>query len=78
MFKLLTSWLHSSPKPKVWDDVHKKKYYDLPSVQAKLGLTQGQVDVCWERRVAGEPVYLISAMGRKWFISNYNDNAETI
>lgn len=54
-------------------EAHKKHYYDLPSIQVKLGLTQEDVDIAWASRQPEQPVYLCYAMDRHFWISNYKE-----
>lgn len=53
------------------DECHKKVFYDLPSIQAKLGYTQEYLEERWATRLPETPVFLIEKDGRKHFVSNY-------
>lgn len=57
--------------PKSNQECHKKVYYDLPSMQIKLGITKFQLEEAWAKRVKDEPVYLCYAVDRHFWISNY-------
>ena len=57
-----------------YDQCHKKHYYDLESVQQKLGITQADVDSAYSfAKGDGEPVFLVTAKGCNWFISTYTE-----
>lgn len=53
-------------------ECHKKAFYDLPSIQLKLGITQVDVDKAWQQEhVADEPIYLCDAINKRFWISTY-------
>ncbi len=76
MFNTFKEWFRnlSVPKPTKYDQIHKKKYYDLDTIQAKLGITQEQVDKAWSKRKPPEPVFLVrSEFLENHFISTYEE-----
>ncbi len=67
-----------------YDQCHKKRYYDLPSIQEKLDIDQAFVDLVWDnqpimnhlKRWFGketEPIYLATINGVNYFISTYGE-----
>lgn len=53
------------------DECHKKLFYDLESIQIKLGITQADVDAAFDKAKPPEPQFLCHACDRNYFISTY-------
>ncbi len=56
-------------------ECHKKVFYDLPSIQTKLGITKFDLESAWTKRLPEQPVFLCTARvgdeDRNFWISNY-------
>lgn len=55
------------------DQVHRKRYYDLESIQEKINITQELVDKTWESKKVPDPVFLTEKDGTNYFISTYGE-----
>ncbi len=52
-------------------ECHKKGFFDLESIQRKLGITQTEVEIAWANRENEKPIYLKTVNGINFWISNY-------
>lgn len=59
------------PTRRPHDRCHKKRYYDLESIQKKTGITQAEIDEAWAKREPETSVFLKVINGEHFFISNY-------